>query len=217
VLELPHLRDDLLLNSEKSAINKYYVVTDGNRGAEGFSQTWYPHIWRVKVTPLTDSQEYYDILGNAGAGTLNDDISTYKSEFNINDAIVAAASAEDPDGIPMIDHLFGFDNAVAGGVVLQDSTYNHGETIQQGDQFPSNPQEGQFFIRSDFIPARMFVRRGNKWERRYDNIDNNTWSDRTYNASDYIFNEEQTTIVNDEEFNEKQALSEVITPRADNT
>ena len=217
VLELPHLRDDLLLNSEKSAVNKYYVVTDGSRGAEGFSQTWYPHIWRVKVTPLTDSQEYYDILGNAGAGTLNDDISTYKSEFNISDAIVAAASAEDPDGVPMIDHLFGFDNAVAGGVVLQDATYNHGETIQQGDQFPTNPQEGQFFIRNDFIPARMFVRRGNKWERRYDNIDNNTWSDRTYNASDYIFNEEQTTIVNDEEFNEKQALSEVITPRADNT
>ena len=65
VLELPHLRDDLLLNHDRNAINKFYVVQDANRGSEGYSQTWYSHIWRVKVTPLTDTQEYADILGTA--------------------------------------------------------------------------------------------------------------------------------------------------------
>ena len=104
VLELPHLRDALLLNADKRAINKYYVVNDANRGAEGFSQTWYPHIWRVKLSPLTDSQEYYDILGDGSEETLKADLSTYKTEFNISDAIVEAADAEDPTGTAMTEH-----------------------------------------------------------------------------------------------------------------
>jgi len=217
VLELPHLRDDLLLDANKNPVSKYYVVQDGSRGAEGFSQTWYPHIWRVKLSPLTDSQEFHDILGNVGeTGTLNNNISTYKSEFNVSDAVVASAAQDDPDGTSLLDHIYGFDYATAGGVVIQPDAYSHGETIPSGTEFPSNPQEGQFFIRSDFDPARMFVRRGNKWERRYDNVDEKTWIDRTYNASDYINNDKQTTIVDNEEFNEKQAISDVILPRPDN-
>ena len=52
VFELPHLRDDLLLNHDREEVNKFYVVQDAARGSEGFSQTWFPHIWRVKVAPL---------------------------------------------------------------------------------------------------------------------------------------------------------------------
>ena len=210
VLELPHLRDELLLNAGKSAVNKYYVVTDANRGAEGFSQTWYPHIWRVKLAPITDSQEYNDILGN------NNDASIYKSEFSISDAIVHSASIEDPDGTALADHLFGYDYATSGGIVNQDNSYEHGETIASGDQFPTDPHEGDHFIRNDFSPARLFRRNGSKWHRLYDNVTEQTWSDKTYNASDYIFNKETTTIVNDNEFNERQALSDVILPRPDN-
>ena len=68
VFELPHLRDDLLLDPNADAINKFYVVQDASRGAEGFSPTWFPHIWRVKAAPLTDSQEYKDIIGFSQAG-----------------------------------------------------------------------------------------------------------------------------------------------------
>ena len=39
VLELPHLRDDLLLGSDE-AINRFYVVTDASRPAEGFDPRW---------------------------------------------------------------------------------------------------------------------------------------------------------------------------------
>tara|TARA_B100000497_G_C7676491_1_gene408727 strand:- start:1543 stop:2244 length:702 start_codon:yes stop_codon:yes gene_type:complete len=217
VLELPHLRDSLLLTANKKAINKYYVVNDANRGAEGFSQTWYPHIWRVKLSPLTDSQEYYDILGDSSdANSLKNDLSTYKSEFNISDAIVAAADAEDPTGTSLIDHLFGYDHATSGGIVNQDNSYDHGETIASGDQFPTTTNEGDYFIRNDFNPKRMFVRRGNKWHRLYDNVTEQTWTDKTYNASDFIFNE-RTTVIDDNETPEKQSMSEVIKPKADNT
>lgn len=216
VLELPHLRDDLLLDASKGPISKYYVVADGNRGAEGFSQTWYSHIWRVKLNPLTDAQEFNDILGDASDNaTVNYDISTYKSEFNVSDAIVASAAQDDPDGTSLLDHLYGFEHPTAGGVVIQDNTYNHGETIASGSAFPADANEGEYFIRTDFTPNRMFVRRGSKWNRSYDNVTDKTWVDRTYNASDYI-TEDAKSMVNDEEFNRKQAISDVILPRPDN-
>jgi hypothetical protein len=38
------------------------VIQDAAFASEGFSQTWLPHLWRVKATPLTNAQEYKDIL-----------------------------------------------------------------------------------------------------------------------------------------------------------
>lgn len=115
VLELPHLRDDLLLNHDRNAINKFYVVQDANRGSEGYSQTWYSHIWRVKVTPLTDTQEYADILGTADdPNSLKQDLSSYKTEINISNAIIQSAELDDPLGIPLVSHLFGCTNC--GGI-----------------------------------------------------------------------------------------------------
>ena len=42
----------------------------------------------------------------------------------------------------------------------------------------------------------------------------NTWSDRTYNASQFIENN-NTTVVDNQEFPERQALSKVIKPKSD--
>jgi hypothetical protein len=63
VLELPHLTDYHPLNEAiPVALRRYYQVTDGNFASEGFSQTWYPHLWRIKCEPLVDSQEFSSIL-----------------------------------------------------------------------------------------------------------------------------------------------------------
>jgi hypothetical protein len=61
----------------------------------------------------------------------------------------------------------------------------------------------------------MFVRRGTKWHRLYDNITEQTWTDKTYNASDYIF-ENGTSIVEDREFESLQPMSKVIPAKPDN-
>jgi len=207
VLELPHLRDDLLLSHEKDAVNKFYVVQDASRGSEGFSQTWYPHIWRVKVAPLTDTQEYSDILGTADdPNSLKNDLSNYKTELNISNAIVKAAEIADPIGLPLTEHLFGQEPT--------DNEYEHGETLQQGDQFPTDPNDGDYFVRTDFKPNRLFVFRGSRWHRLYDNITEQTWSDRTYNASSFI-NNDATTVIDNQEFPERQPLSQVIKPKSD--
>lgn len=62
VVEVPNLKDHNPLNSLlPAALPKYYVVQDAAYASEGFSVTWQPHLWRVKATPLTDSQEYNSI------------------------------------------------------------------------------------------------------------------------------------------------------------
>lgn len=63
VLELPHLLDyNPLKETIPVALKRFYQITDSNFASEGFSQTWYPHLWRIKCEPLVDSQEFSQIL-----------------------------------------------------------------------------------------------------------------------------------------------------------
>ena len=63
VLELPHLLDyHPLKETIPVALKRFYQITDANYASEGFSQTWYPHLWRIKCEPLVDSQEFSNIL-----------------------------------------------------------------------------------------------------------------------------------------------------------
>lgn len=63
VLELPHLLDyNPLKETIPVALKRFMQITDANYASEGFSQTWFPHLWRIKCEPLVDSQEFSQIL-----------------------------------------------------------------------------------------------------------------------------------------------------------
>ena len=62
VIELPHLKDQYALNDYQVALKRFYVIQDINRAAEGFSPTWYPHLYRLKLKQIVDSQEFKEIL-----------------------------------------------------------------------------------------------------------------------------------------------------------
>jgi hypothetical protein len=215
VLELPHIRDDLLLDQSKPAINKFYVIQDASRAAEGFSQTWYPHIWRIKASPMTDAQEYRDILSQPadnGVDTLKDALSTYQKELEISKAIIARGEQLAPNIL---------DNS---SNILQDTTkpyqadanptYDHGETIESGLSFPLNPHQGDFFMRTDFTPAVLFAYRGTRWQRITTQNGPVDLKDKVLNAAGFI-NNTASTIVNNQEFPERQALSQVVLPKTD--
>jgi len=208
VFELPHLRDDLLLDADAPAINKFYIVQDANRASEGFSQTWYPHIWRVKCSPLIDSQEYKDILGTADdSDSLKNMLSRYTKEIEVNDAIVAAAVKENPDNLPDNKHLA---NATYPGPWNAEDDW--GESIAQVTQFPSSPATGDYVIRTDFSPARMFEYTGSKWQRRYDNDETNRWEKTTFPAYDFTSNLENP-IIDGDTIEGAEGLSQAIKPK----
>ena len=63
VLELPHLLDyNPLKETIPVALKRFMQITDANYASEGFSQTWFPHLWRIKCEPLVDSEEFSQIL-----------------------------------------------------------------------------------------------------------------------------------------------------------
>lgn len=63
VLELPHLLDyNPLKETIPTALKRFMQITDANYASEGFSQTWFPHLWRIKCEPLVDSEEFSQIL-----------------------------------------------------------------------------------------------------------------------------------------------------------
>ena len=104
VLELPHLRDDFALNNFDVGMPRYYVVEDVGRASEGFSVTWYAHLYRLKLKRITDSQQFQQIFdqpaldanGDPTNNTLRDLISTYNTELSINDAVISQAEADAP-------------------------------------------------------------------------------------------------------------------------
>jgi len=210
VIELPHLIDEYGLDADTPPIPKFYAVSDGNRGGEGFSATWWPHIWRVKLEPITDSQEYDDILGNeSDADSMKNLFSTFSKELDITDAVLDSAEQNDPIGGAnyLTDHLYNY-------VQQNGSEWDPGEPITTGDAFPSSPNQGDFFIRTDFQPNRLFVYRDTKWVRLYDNIDERTWSDRTFNASTFVNNEKES-VAKGKEYNQRQSIKDAILPRPD--
>jgi len=210
VLELPHLIDEYGLDADTPPIPKFYTVSDGNRGGEGFSATWWPHIWRVKLEPITDSQEFDGILGQgADDGSMANIFSTFSAEMDITNAIVDSATQDDPigGGTALTTHLHNYVDA-------EGFSWDAGETIDTGGNFPSQPNQGNFFIRTDFQPNRLFVYRDSRWVRLYDNIDDRTWSDRTFNASTFVNNTTED-VASGIFYPSRQDISEVIPPRAD--
>ena len=207
VIELPHLRDDLLLSEHKEAINRWYVVEDGSRPAEGFSPTWWPHIWRIKAGPIADQREFRDILGDyMDENSIKNKLSTYGKEIEITDAILEAAAKDNANNSKDTAHLFNYDP--------DNPTYEHGETIPTGSAFPNNPNQGVYFLRTDYMPDRLFVRQGDKWHRVFDNVLNTTWEGRTFPKAKY-FNNEGTALIDGKEYESRQPLSEVIKPKTD--
>jgi hypothetical protein len=98
VIEFPHMKEDYSLDeSIPIALKRYYVVEDVNRAAEGFSQTWWPHLLRLKMKTMVDSQEFRDIIGDAATeGSLASYMSTFNREKTINDQVVKQAEEDAP-------------------------------------------------------------------------------------------------------------------------
>jgi hypothetical protein len=224
VLELPHLRDDLLLGSEE-AINRFYVVTDGSRPAEGYDPRWWPHLWRVKLGPITDSQEYRDILGTGEEEEdLRNLISTYANEININDKILEQAENDVPFAPQFRDtaHLY-FDESAPGkpsptlDFAAGDGTPINGiSLVGSGESFPqSGTSDGDYFLRTDFSPNRLFKKSGTRW-LNVGTDSRGVWSAANRILQGFINNNNLTNTNNGETINERQNLSKVLKPKTDN-
>jgi len=201
VIELPHLKDPYNLSDTAYALKRFYVVDDVSRASEGFSQTWYPHLYRLKLKQIVDSQEYREILDlpvdeeNPGGDTLRDMLSTFEREMQINDAVIDQAEADAPKSGYDVSHYYSLDVETTEkessvniqqldsgattapptrvgyqGYLLGDQNTPNGNQFGHGIQFPQDPQKGDYFLRTDFLPKRMFQYDGTKWLKVHDGV-----------------------------------------------
>lgn len=251
VLEFPNLKDPFALHDVAKALKRFYVVSDTSRSAEGFSPTWFPHVWRAKVGPLIDAQEYKDIFGN---GQNPNDLLNYLSNYNrlkdANDAVVAQAETDVPlsgydttmfwvnpteganvnvdntldiateDGIPIGTNSDNYGSPIANGYLnsylVGDGEAPNGILSGFGTAFPLSPSKGEFFKRTDFLPARLFRYDGFKWvffeDAARTNITNN---DTRETLKGTFINNSKITQTNSGNITEKQTLNDLLRPKAD--
>jgi hypothetical protein len=200
VIELPHLRDDFALNDFDFSLPRYYVIEDVGRASEGFSVTWFPHLYRLRIKRITDNQKFASIFneqakdanGDPVAGTtLRDLLSTYNKEIQINNQVVAQAVSDAPksgyetrqfytlavdpaNGKPLLTSvdettLDGSNTSYLAssvsdvpvrtgytGYLVGDGYPQNGYAFGFGVQFPDAPAANDFFLRTDFLPNRLF-------------------------------------------------------------
>lgn len=257
VIELPHLRDENALNDYSVALKRFYVVEDVNRASEGFSPTWYPHLYRVKMKQIIDSQEFKDILDlpteEGSSQTLRDVLSTYEQEMQINDAIVAQAEADAPksgydtsnfytlqvdaDGKTELVRADQTDidaSIVSGqldasrvnqtpdrngydGYLIGDGIAPNGEAFGSGISFPLDSVEGDYFLRVDMFPNRLFRYDSVRWVKMEDSVRMDLSNSDTRKTQKGTFiNNTNTSEIGGETVQERQSISQVLRPKADN-
>ena len=251
VIEFPHMKEDFSLDETiPIALKRYYVVEDVNRAAEGFSQTWWPHLLRLKMKTLVDAQEFRDIIGDATTtGSLASYMSTYNKEKEINDAVVNQAEADAPKSgfnykqyyVTPIDERGNVrtDNVNTTERISSDKPINstidtpasshygfyydgdgvapNGYPAGFGTSFPSNYNKGDYFLRTDFLPNRLFKYDGVRWIKIEDSIRLTTTNDNTRaNWKTKFVNTSGTTTINGLTVDQRQALTNALKPNADN-
>lgn len=261
VLEIVHQRDYNPMDlSNPEFLRKFYVVQDAARASEGYSPTWWPHLWRIKATPMPAGQEYEDILNpdkdgdgigdNPGGGSST----TYNKEIQINDAIIEQALREvpeagydtnnlytlptNPDGSSRGDILTTADSALIfadstkflvdfeaisptksgyTGYLLGDGLAPNGHNVTASTVFPDNPFEGQFVLRLDYYPNRLFRFNGRKWVKIEDKNRTSQLPDISKNQkSSFVNNTKSTRLSDGTILEQRQTLSKALSPKADN-
>jgi hypothetical protein len=261
VLELVHLKDYTPLDETLPlALKRYYVISDASRASEGYSPTWWAHLWRVKLNPLVDSQEYKDILnkiqtdadGNSTGNSLSDLLSTYDKYSNINDAIIDQAEKDVPksgydttqiyhksadgealvpdaddttDGTITADSVIDTadeqslsPSAVVAGWLTGDGIPPNGYPVASGISFPTNPTIGDYYLRLDYLPNRLFRFDSKRWVKIEDNVRTNLTPGPTNLTQRSIFVNNADTVRMPDGTTKpaKVSLSQAFKPLADN-
>lgn len=141
---------------------------------------------------------------------------------------VADASISDIDASldnPAVDAsivLQSPDKNIYVGYLTGDGVPPNGAPYGFGISFPAGPVKGQFFLRTDYMPNRLYRWDGRRWIKYEDNVRmtlTNTGTDATPTKQTQktgFINNNNTSTIAGEVVQERQALSKALKPKADN-
>ena len=171
---------------------------------------------------MVDSQEYRDIL-DADAGentnsTLRDLLSSYTKNLEINAAIVAQADSDVPTSGYSVNKLYILPTddgispvKVINGYLTGDGEAPNGLPVTVDTAFPLNPQQGQYVLRTDYVPSRLFRYDGTTWVAIQDvQRANITGANTNTQLGTFINNTATVTLANGYTIQSRETLSNLF-------
>jgi len=178
VIEWTWLRDLDVLGIETGQ-NKFYQVTSSERDEDGWAANYKYHLWKVKVKPITNTPEFQDLFNYGdendfyedvnspnGGGGLDPNNTTQENELNQNDSVLEEAELLGPSYrlhdehhiyLDENDQVYIDDRFIPIDIDGIPNELNANE-VQFGEYFPDNPQQGDYFLRVDYNPPKLFKR-----------------------------------------------------------
>ena len=103
------------------------------------------------------------------------------------------------------------------GYLVGDGIAPNGEAFGHGISFPTGQVEGDYFLRTDMLPNRLFRYDGRRWVKMEDKVRMTMTNTDTRNTQKTSFiNNVQTNTIADESVQERQSLSKALRPKTDN-
>lgn len=167
VVEMPHLRE---VGVDGRVANKWYQVASIVWSPTGYDPMYGRHISAVTMKPLRHQQEFLDLFERQDeyGRTLAEQMSNREAVEALTEANQEIAREHvnttwwdttilwfDPDHPSR--HPFKW---------TDDGKPDNGIPVQQGTDFPGNPAEGEWFVRVDFVPNRLFRFENGRWRMR---------------------------------------------------
>ena len=116
------------------------------------------------------------------------------------------------------------------GYLTGDGIPPNGVPFTSGISYPELPAKGQYHLRTDYVPNRLFRYTGKRWSKIEDNVRmtlNNAGQDSVHEGGFFenqdvrltqktsFINNTNTDIIDGREIEERQALSKVLRPKSD--
>jgi hypothetical protein len=108
-------------------------------------------------------------------------------------------------------------NRTVEGYLTGDGKAPNGLPVYSGIAFPTNPLVGDYALRTDYLPNRLFRWDGRRWVKIEDNVRTTLTpgpNNQTLRSS--FVNNTNTFTNNSGEVTERQSLSQALRPKADN-
>lgn len=162
VIETPHYRD---IGLDGRPMNRYYAVESIIRSPTGWDATYDNHIVAVTARPIKDAQEFIDLMERKDktGSTIQDQISQRKALENLTGKIQNAAMEQAYTTWWDTTIIYIDPETQKPEKWTDDGLPPNGIPVVNSSSFPPTPAEGDYILRIDMSPRKLYRYQNSKW------------------------------------------------------
>lgn len=162
VIETPHLRD---IGIDGRPMNRYYEVKSIIRSPSGWDHAYENHIIAVTLRPIKDSQEFIDLMERTDktGKTLQEQISQRGSMEELTGKIQQSAQEQAYTTWWDTSIIYVDPDTQTPQRWTDDGLPPNGQPVTRVSTFPVSPTEGDYVLRVDMFPMRLYRYQAGKW------------------------------------------------------